>query len=169
MGVDYWAHALGWGGVAAAGVGGVLIVVLVVAPFAFLSDYPEDIRRAAHAPTPGQRRAGVTGGIVFMIVLLASLGAVVFSWGMAHPGAGFFELALMAMVAIILFVVVDLLVVDWLVICTWRPRAILVPGTEHCAGWRDRSHHFREQFRPRGLIVLLAGSGLLGLAAWWLT
>ncbi|MGO1539248.1 MAG: hypothetical protein ACTHZ9_08075 [Leucobacter sp.] len=166
FGADWWAHALIWGGVASVGVGAVLTTVLMVTPYAFFSDYPEDIRRAAEDPTPRQRRAGLVGGIVFLVALLASLGAVVVSWGVAHPQAGFFELVLMAFVAIMLFVAVDLIVVDWLIICTWMPRAIVLPGTEECAGWRDYGYHFREQFRFRGLFVLLIGSVLLGGIAW---
>ena len=142
--------ALGWGGVAAAGVGGVLIVVLVVAPFAFLSDYPEDIRRAARAPTPGPRRAGVTGGIVFMIVLLASLGAVVFSWGMTHPGAGFFELALMAMVAIIL---------SFSSTCSWSTGWSSAPGGLERSSFPVRSTALAGATDP---ITSVSSSGLEG-------
>lgn len=169
FGAEWWAHALGWGAVAAATTGAVLTAVLFIAPYTFLNDYPDDIKEAARPPSRVQRRASLVAGIVFMIALLASIGAVVFSWGTTHPDAGFLELASMALIAILLFVVVDILVLDWLIICTWRPRAILIPGTEDCAGWRDYGHHFREQFRPRGLLVLVIGSALIGGLAWWLT
>lgn len=169
FGADWWAHTLGWGAVASLGIGAVLTAVLFIAPYTFFGDYPDDIRRAAREPTPSQRRAGSIGGIVFLVALLAGLGAVVLSWGAARPEAGFFELALMALVAILLFVVVDILVIDWLIICAWRPRAIVLAGTEDCAGWRDYAHHVREQFRPRGILVLLVGSALIGAIAWLLT
>lgn len=160
---------MGWGSAAALAAGGVLLAVLRIAPYAFLHHYPQDIRRRAAEPTPAQRRAGRFGGLVVLIALLATVSAVVFSWGAMHPTAGLGELMLMALVAISLFVLVDIVLIDWLVICTWRPRAIVLPGTEDCPGWHDYGHHVREQFRPGGLLVLAVGSALIGLLAWWLT
>ena len=39
--------------------------------------------------------------------------------------------------------VVDLLIVDWLIVCTIRPKVIVPPGTENCAGWKDYGFHFK--------------------------
>lgn len=33
--------------------------------------------------------------------------------------------------------------VGWLIVCTIRPKIIVPPGTEHCAGWRDYGFHFK--------------------------
>lgn len=143
-----------------------LTLVIVVAPYAFVDDYPADIKERAAPPSPRQRRAGALGGAAFLVVLLGSQLAVVLSWSVAHPGADLLELIVMAAISIGLFVLVDIVVVDWLVICTWRPRVIVLPGTEDCAGWRDYRHHVRDQFRPRGVLVLLVGSLLVGFLAW---
>ncbi len=166
---EWWSHALGWGSVAAVASGLVLAAVLFLAPYAFLDDYPADIRECAPRPTPAQKRAGTIGGIVFLIVLIAGLGGVVAAWGTAHPDAGFLDLALMALVVMGLFVVLDIVVIDWLIICTWRPRRLVYPGTEDCEGWSDYAFHVREQCRPRAIAVLLAISALIGLLAWWRT
>ena len=37
----------------------------------------------------------------------------------------------------------DLLVLDWLLFCTLRPRFIVLPGTEGMPGYRDYFFHFR--------------------------
>ena len=37
----------------------------------------------------------------------------------------------------------DLLIVDWLIVCTIRPNVIVPSGTEHCAGWKDYGFHFK--------------------------
>lgn len=166
---DWWAHTVGWGTIAALACGLVLIAVEFAAPYAFLSDYPEDIRKRAPKPTKAQERVGVVGGAVFFLSLLAGIGLVVWSWGAAHPGAGYLELALMACVVMVLFATVDVAIVDWLVICTWRPRRLVFPGTEDCQGWRDYGFHLKEQLRPRAVVALAVLSAGIGAVAWLLT
>lgn len=166
LSAQWWFHGLVWGGVAALGIGAALIGMLFAAPYAFMHDYPADIRKRAAPPTPRQRRAGNAASLGFLVALLLGLGGVVFSWAAMQPQKGFWDLVLMALLALLLFVVVDIVIVDWLVWSLWRPRRIVLPGTEECAGWRDYGFHVRAQFRPRGLIVLALGSLLLGGLAW---
>lgn len=166
---EWWAHTLGFGSLAVLACGAVLVGVEFLAPYTFLNDYPEDIRAAAPKPTPAQKRAGVIGGIVFVVSLIGGVGGVVWSWGAMHDRAGFLELALMALLVSVLFALFDILVIDWLVICTWRPRRLVYPGTEGCAGWGDYGFHVREQLRPRALAVLVVSSAVIGLVVWWLT
>lgn len=59
--------------------------------------------------------------------------------------------------------------VDWLMICTWRPRRLVYPGTEDCAGWGDYGFHLREQLRPRAVAVLVGASAIIGLIVRLLT
>lgn len=169
FGVDWWAHGLLWGSVAALGAGAVLVAALFVAPYAFFNDYPEDVRSAATPPTARDRKIGLAVGLIFFVTLLGSIGAVVFTWGAANPGASFVELALLTLVAILLFVIVDIVLIDWLLICTLRPRAIVLDGTEDCAGWRDYGFHVREQFNLRGTSVLIIFSLVVGGLAWLVT
>lgn len=77
---DWWSHTLGWGSIAALVCGTVLVAVEFAAPYAFLNDYPADIRARAPRPTTTQRRAGVVGGIVFVLTLLTSIGGVVLAY-----------------------------------------------------------------------------------------
>ena len=39
--------------------------------------------------------------------------------------------------------VVDLLVMDWLLVCTVRPAWLIIPGTENCSSYSDYGHHFK--------------------------
>ncbi len=166
---QWWAHAFGFGLLATLACGAVLITVEFLAPYTFLNDYPEDIRDAAPAPTPTQKRAGMIGGIVFVLALFGGIGGVVWSWGAMHAGAGFLELALMALVVSTLFAIFDIFIIDWLIICAWRPRRLVYPGTENCTGWGDYSFHVKEQLRPRALAVLFLSSAVIGLVVSWLT
>ncbi len=169
LGIDWWIHTLLGAVIASFISGAVLVGVLFAAPYAFLSDHPKDVQAAARAPTRRQRTAGFVGGTLFLMVLLASIGTVPIAWGAAHPSASLVELSLMTLVGVVVFSLLDLLVVDWLIICTWRPRGILIPGTEECVGWRDRSHHVREALQPKAIAVPIMLGLLLGGVAWLLT
>jgi tetrahydromethanopterin S-methyltransferase subunit B len=39
--------------------------------------------------------------------------------------------------------VFDLLILDWLMFCTWTPQFVVLPGTEGMAGYKDYGLHFR--------------------------
>ncbi|MEB4615999.1 hypothetical protein, partial [Leucobacter sp. M11] len=107
--------------------------------------------------------------LVFLLGLLGGIAGVVWSWGAAYPGSAVLDLVLMALLVGVLFAVLDLLLVDWLVICTLRPRRLVLPGTEDCAGWRDYGFHVREQLRPRAILMMLVISAVIGLLVAWLT
>lgn len=167
-GAAWWGHALGFGTLAALVCGAFLLAIEFLAPYAFIDDYPDDVREEAPEPTRAEKRSGLIGGIVFVVVLFACVAAVVVGWAARTDTAGILELSLMALVVSTLFAIFDIVVIDWLVICTWRPRRLVYPGTEECAGWGDYLFHVREQLRPRALAVLVLSSAAIGALAWWL-
>ena len=166
---QWWGHTLTYGSIAVLLSGAVLLAVLFLTPYALIDDYPEDIRQAAPSPTAGQKRAGVISGIVFVLVLFASITGVVWAWGAQHPEASYLELALMTYLLSVMFALFDLVIIDWLIICTWRPKTLVYPGTEYCEGWRDYGFHVKEQLQPKALLVLVGASAVIGLLVWWLT
>ncbi|MDO5508907.1 MAG: hypothetical protein Q4F64_11310 [Corynebacterium casei] len=166
---QWWGHALTYGSIAVLLSGAMLLVVFFLTPDALIDDYPEDIRQAAPSPTAGQKRAGLISGIVFVIVLFSSITGAVWAWGAQHPQASYLELALITFVLSVMFALFDLIIIDWLIICTWRPKALVYPGTEDRAGWRDYGFHVKEQLQPKALLVLVGASSVIGLLVWWLT
>ena len=48
---------------------------------------------------------------------------------------------------------------DWLLFCTLRPRAIILPGTEGMAGYRDYRFHFVGFLK--GLAFCLVGAAVI--------
>lgn len=167
--MDWWAHVLGWSAAGSAVAAAVLLAVLAYAPYGFLHDFPDDIREAAAPPTPAQRRAGIVGGAVFMLTLLAALATPPITWGLAHPDTSWWSLSAMAVVGLAVFALVDLVIIDWLVICSLRPRVLLLTGTGHCAGWSDYGFHLRETLRPRALALFPLFGAVIGTASWLLT
>lgn len=133
-----------------------------------IDDYPIDIRNAAPAPNTAQKRSGLISGIIFIVVLFLSLTSVVWLWAAENPDASFAEVALMAGALSIMFALFDLVITDWLVICTWSPRQLVLPGTEECAGWQDYGFHVKEQLPPKAPFVLFAANLVMGFVVWWL-
>jgi hypothetical protein len=77
-----------------------------------------------------------------------------------HPElTSFGALFLNAFGVAFIFNLVDLLIIDWLVICAWTPRSLVIPGTEGLAGYKDYWHHFR------GFLVGIVFSAVIGAAA----
>jgi hypothetical protein len=56
---------------------------------------------------------------------------------------GFLGIFLSAFGVPFLFNVVDWLILDWLIFCTFTPRFSVLPGTEGMAGYKNYAMHFR--------------------------
>jgi hypothetical protein len=70
----------------------------------------------------------------------------------------FWELFAYAFGVLFIFNLVDLLILDWLIVCWLKPRRVILPGTEHVAIPNPYLHHFKE------FLMGTAGLGIVGLA-----
>lgn len=131
------------------------------------SDYPEDIQAAM---PPFTRKEKVRGAILAGLFLLSLLAVVFFaSWMWIHddPSRGFLSAYGMALASMAVACLLDILIVDWLIICLWRPNWVVIPDTEDCTGWGDYRFHVKAQFTPAALIALFAIPAVLaGIATW---
>jgi hypothetical protein len=66
---------------------------------------------------------------------------------------------MLTFVMLMVFNLVDLLVLDWLIFVTIRPRIIVLPGTEGMEGYRDYGFHFRAFLK--GVVESLVASLLV--------
>ena len=57
-----------------------------------------------------------------------------------------------------LFNLVDLLILDWLIVCRFTPRWLIIPGTEQVVMPKEYLYHFK------GFLMGTAGLGIVGLA-----
>ncbi len=132
----------------------VLIIVIAVSPETFRSDWPVDIQRHMAQPTSADRRNATIAGLVFLVTLLSTMlvSAVLFA---LQVDSSFWLVLLSTIIACLTFLILDLVVVDWLVICWWQPKWILILGTEHCAGWNDYRFHAQVLAQPKVIGVNL--------------
>lgn len=128
-------------------------------PRIWLNDFPPDLRAAVPPKTPTEHRQSLVWGVPFMALLLGW--PIVSTVLVASSGASaaFPSLWLHAFVVVLVFNLVDLLLVDWLVLCTFTPRAFVLPGTEGMPGYQDYSHHFR------GFLIGMVVSAVLATIA----
>ena len=130
---------------------------LMANPRIWLNDFPPDIRKAVPPKTDAEKRQSIAWGLPFLAVLLG--GPLVSNALLEHERGGsatFGALFLNGFGVALFFNVVDLLIVDWLVLCRFTPRFLVIPGTEGMAGYRDYGHHFR------GFIIGIGVSAALG-------
>jgi hypothetical protein len=134
-------------------------------PRLMLQDYPEDVRRAVPPKTPAERREAVwwIAGL-FVLVFGLPLAAAVVARAQ-QPDLSFPGVYLTAFIVLIAFNLYDLLVVDWLYLCTWTPSFAVLPGTEGMAGYKDYGLHFRGFLFGTGLSVV--ASGPIAAVAWF--
>jgi hypothetical protein len=133
----------------------ILLVSLRWGRAAFDTDYPPDIQ--AEMP-PFSRRDTVRAWILgpaFILTLLGACFYTAWSWLDADPARTYLDAFGMAFGTFALFALIDLLIIDWLVICFWRPHWVMIPGTENCAGWGDYAFHVKAQFGPKGIVALI--------------
>ena len=127
-------------------------------PRIWLNDFPDDIRKAVPPKTHAEKRQSLAWGVPFLTVLLG--GPLVSNAILEHQRNGsatFGALFLNGFGVALFFNLVDLLIVDWLVLCRFTPRSLVIPGTEGMAGYKDYAHHFR------GFVIGIGVSALLGV------
>jgi len=121
-----------------------MAVSLALAPDMWLNDYPPDIRAKYGAISEKGRRLKPIIGVLFFGIILAVLaGSLVRLHGLLGRDFSFGEAALSSFIVAMVFNVFDWLIVDWLVFVKWQPKAVVLPGTEGLAGYKDYGFHFR--------------------------
>jgi hypothetical protein len=113
-------------------------------PEIWLPDYPPDIRERFGPMSEGAKKQRRLAGVPVFLLLVATLvfAAVRFA-RIAGGESTFFAVFLGVFVVLLVFNVVDLVILDWLIFVTIRPKIVVLPGTEGMAGYGDYGFHFR--------------------------
>lgn len=121
-----------------------VFLILKCYPFSMLHDYPKDIQAAAaiDKPTKEQEKAakrfGAVGGLIILGTLLA-FGSLHFH----NEQVSFLQVFEYLFIVAMTWNVVDLLVMDWLIVCAITPKWVVIRGTEGCKGYKDYLFHFK--------------------------
>ena len=150
-----------------------MLIVIVASlrwnPEIWVNDYPPEIRVVLPPKSERARRQTLWVSIPTFIVLIGlQAWLVVRLYAAAGGFPGFWELAAAIWLAMQTFNLFDLLIVDWLLVETWRPSFVLMPGTEAFAHRRFYGFHFRGFLKGFvGITVLsLIVAGGITLVSW---
>jgi len=140
----------------------VLLVVWLVLlgrtnPRIMLQDYPRDVQAAVHPKTAQERRQTIYWAIPLFLLFLGFPVAAALT--AEATGADVLSIALCAFGVGVVINLFDLLVLDWLMFCTWTPQFVVLPGTEGMAGYKDYGLHFRGFLT--GIVISAALSTLI--------
>src|SRR5215831_771393 len=131
-----------------------LLVLLRFNPRIFLGHYPKEIRQVVPPRSEKERRMSVLLGMLVGVPC-----GVALLWRTATLGSHYFwDLFAYAFGVLFTFNLVDLLILDWLIVCWLKPRWVILPGTEHVAIPNPYLHHFKE------FLIGTAGLVIVGVA-----
>ncbi|KAA0264914.1 MAG: hypothetical protein DPW18_16520 [Chloroflexi bacterium] len=109
-----------------------------------LNDYPPDIRAKYGAMSDSTRKQAN----LMTLPLLATLGLVVaLGLGQLRNLIGeltFVETLIVSTVIFQMWNLLDLVLLDWFLLMTLKPKFMILPGTEGMAGYRDYGFHFKK-------------------------
>lgn len=130
-----------------------LLVLLRFNPRIFLGHYPKEIREVVPPKSAKEQRISILLSMLIGVPIAAAL-----LWRTATLGShSFWKLFAYAFGVLFVFNLVDLLILDWLIVCRVKPRWVILPGTEHIATPNLYAHHFKE------FLVGTVGLGIAGL------
>jgi len=123
-----------------------------------LNDYPPDIR-AKYGPMSEKTRKQAN---LASLPLLASLGLIVIlGLGQLRSITGELTFLNTFIVTTMIFQVwnlIDLVLLDWFLLMTLKPRFMILPGTDGMAGYNDYKFHFRKFLNGIVFTLILSGT-----------
>lgn len=148
-----------------------MVVSGAIALDMWVGDYPPDVRQKYGPMSPrAARLRPFVAALLFLIVLVVPILGLFVLEAQVGP-VPFFPAFVFCAVTLLVFNVYDLLILDWLFFCTIQPRAMVLPGTEGMAGYRDYRFHFIGFLKGLGftlvggLVVAIVWTGVQWLAS----
>ena len=132
----------------------VIFVMLWRNPRLLLQEYPPEVQQRVPPKTRAEKRESACWAILIFVLMLAFPLGAAFSAKVAHHN--FLEVFFSALGVLVLFNLVDLLIMDWLIVCTITPSFLVIPGTEGMAAYKNYAMHFRGFLLGTGISVLLS-------------
>ena len=133
----------------------VLLWAMATSAETFRFNSPADIQAKLPPATPKERNRAAVAGWVYMAVLLFSLALStwLFIRNNADAGISFRSTYAVTLIMELTFALIDLLIIDWLILATLRPRWLIPPSTRDCAGWRDLGFHLNQLLQRKSLVA----------------
>jgi hypothetical protein len=129
----------------------------------FVSNYPPDVRQKYGPMSPrAARLLPFVATLLYLIILVVPITGL-FALQAKDQPISLLPAFVFSAVTFLVFNVYDLIILDWIFFCTIQPRAMILPGTEGMAGYRDYRFHFIGFLKGLGFSIV---GGLLIAVAW---
>jgi hypothetical protein len=110
----------------------------------FLKHFPKEIREIVPPKSEKERRMSILLGVPLGLLFIGSTFASALLWRASAQGSlSFWELFAHVFCLFFVFNLVDLLILDWLIVCRFTPRWLIIPGTEHIVMPKEYLYHFK--------------------------
>jgi len=134
-----------------------LLVLLRFNPRIFLKHFPKEIREIVPPKSEKERRMSIMLGVPLGLLFIGSTFASALLWRASAQGSlSFWELFAHVFGLFFVFNLVDLLILDWLIVCRFTPRWLIIPGTEHIVMPKEYLYHF-EGFLMGTVVSVIGG------------
>jgi len=121
-----------------------LLVMIKINPVGLLDGLPPDIKARYGPVSEKTQRIRKPFSLLFLLIVFGVPLLAIRRYDLMTGGAPtFIDILVISFTIFMVFNVVDLIILDWLVICTITPKFIVLPGTEGMAGYKDFGFHFR--------------------------
>lgn len=146
----------------------VIVVSLHVNPLIWAGDMPPALRALYPPPDARTRRHKRLFAVLMFLPMIVLIALAVARVGRLRTGApGFADLFLVVAVVGMVVNLVDLLVLDWLWVETFKPRGFLPPGVDGPVDFGGRGYHFVAFLKGiAGILVMAAVAGGLATLAY---
>ena len=122
-----------------------------------LNDYPPDIRAKFGPMSPETRKQANLASLPLLGVLIAVIIAALMSVRQNTGGLTLVNALIVTTVMFQVWNLMDLILLDWLILMTLRPRFMILPGTEGMAGYRNYRFHFGKFLNGIAFTLILSG------------
>ena len=116
-----------------------LLVLLRFNPRILLRHYPKEVREIV--PPKSQKERWLS--LLFGLLIAAPLGSALLWRTATSESRSFWELFAYVYGVLFIFNLVDLLILDWLIVCWLEPHWVILPGTEYIVIPKQYLHHFK--------------------------
>lgn len=141
--------------------------ILVLAGFLFLAwrlkknsiwvsrGFPPALRAAFPTLTDSEKRKSIVLRVPLLVLMLLIPLAYI-GYAKVAGDQGFLQNWWEGFLILFSFNLVDLLVIDWWILCFLTPKFLVAPGTEGHPGYKDYGFHFRGFLRGTVLVAVMA-------------
>ncbi|MBP8893566.1 MAG: hypothetical protein KBH09_14535 [Saprospiraceae bacterium] len=127
-------------------------------PQLFLHDYPKVLQDIIHLPPFNHKRTAY----IFTAITALLITAFIFWSGIytynKNP-VSYWVIFSHILIVCMCWNIFDLIVMDWLIFCTWQPKFIVLPGSEGNKAYKNYKFHFFGFLKGCGISVI--GSSII--------